>query len=481
MNETIDTGALPVPGGYFIVRAGRPERTPFHRLGEPTDFRYSHTYAGGGSTTRDDLIELIDSAAEQVLVASYLIGDEMLCRALEKAAARLQGRVHVIVNLDGPRLSDDLDEALERRRFEALAAQGVTIRSYPGCHAKFAVIDQRVGLVHSANFMTRAFDTTGENGVVIRDPMAVADAVRFFEWIWRGALWEVSSAGAGEIVPRNPEIRALRTLCSPAVPGLIWTFHDEHLILDAIIDLIDSAEQELVLATFNVNGMSRRPELLHDPLRTAVARGVTVKLLMRARGGPEAGDEAAALQDLGVDLYPCSLNHAKGIVADRARGAMFSANFDARFGLDRDVELGVRLDGTAALADLLRFFEHSMAEHDRGFVRHPDARTLALGWGSLPFPAGERLDVTATLEDWKRLRDLACGPVIFKQCQGHLSLYAENQSWRLERSRVSGCYRLEAGAPQQNSAMSGILDGRAKESEVGICTAVFQLSSLLLR
>jgi hypothetical protein len=89
--------------------------------------------------------------------------------------------------------------------------------------------------------------------------------------------------------------------------------------------------------------------------------------------------------------------------------------------------------------------------------------------------------VAAPLEDWKRLRDLTCGPVVFEQCQGRLSLFADNQSWNLERSPVTGLYLLEAGALQQVSAMSRILDARAKESGVGICTAVLRLITVLHR
>lgn len=480
LDETFDTGALPVHGSFFIVRTDRPERTPFHRPPEPANsaFQHSHTYSAGSSTTRDDLIELIDDAADQIRIASYLIGDERLCQALEKAAARLRGRVHVIVNLEGRRLSDDPDEAAERRRFEALSAHGVTIRSSPGCHAKFAVFDERVALVHSANFMTRAFDTTGENGVLIRDAVAVAEAARFFERIWRGARWELKSTGTSEIAPRNPEPATFQPAPISSSAGLIWTYHDEHLILDTIKNLIDSAERELVLATFNLSGMSSRPELLHDHLRGAIARGVNIKLLMRAQGGREAGDEAAAVQDLGVQLYPCSLNHAKGIVADGLRGALFSANLDARFGLDRDVELGVRLDGTQALVEALRYFEHAMGEHDRVLIRDPSALTLASGWNTRPFLDASPFEVIASAEAWEPFSGLRSGPVVFQQDLEHLRLFAEDLAWNLSLDPTRQRYVM-ANTQRQEASVMSLLERRAPpgESVPGICTAVFRLIS----
>jgi phosphatidylserine/phosphatidylglycerophosphate/cardiolipin synthase-like enzyme len=440
------------------------------------DFRHSQTYVSGVSTTRTDLVDLIDRASERILIASYLIGDGALSDALERAAARLRGGVHVIVNLHGGAFADNTHEAAERMRFECLSARGVMIRGYPGCHAKFAVIDDKAALVHSANFMTRAFDMTGENGVLIFDPHEVAEAARFFEVLWQGASWEMDATGDRVVSRRHPDPSPRLLRANSPQLGLIWTFNDAHMILGALIELISTADRELILATFNVSEMSRRPELLHDHLRDAVARGVTVRLLMRARSGQEAGVEAAALSDIGVKLYPCSLNHAKGIVADRVRGALFSANLDARFGLDTNIELGVRLDGTPALAEALRFLEHSMAEHDRDFVRDPDARTLASGWVSPALPADETIEVTSSRADWKRLADVRTGPVIFEQNPDRLLIYAEDQSWRLQPDPAGNGYSLKPGPTQAIHAMDRLLQGdnRTSESTVGICTSVFR-------
>ncbi|MBO3735479.1 phospholipase D-like domain-containing protein [Glycomyces niveus] len=482
MEEIFDTSALRVPGNYFIVRADRPERTPFEGPAESAfdDYRHSHTYVAGGSTTRDDLLGLIEDAREEVLVVSYLIGDETLSRALENAAARLEGRVRVLVDLKGRRLGDDPFEAAQRRRFEKLAACGVAIRSYPGCHAKFAIIDDRSALVHSANFMSRAFDVTGENGVVIQDPAALADVARFFQRVWRGALWEMDSTGAGATVLRSPETVQFPTgpgtLTRP-VPGLIWTFHEEHFILDTVIELIDSAERELLLATFNLSGMSARPDLLHDRLRRAIARGVTVNLLLRAQSGSEAGHEAATLQDFGVNLYPCSLNHAKGIVADRRRGALFSANLDARYGLERDVELGIRLDGTSALGDVVRFFEHSMIEHDRVLVRDPDSLTLSEGWNLGPWPLAGQVEITARTSEWASFCETESGPVLFESGQDDLLLFAGERAWRLRRGSGHPGHLLDRASDEDCDAMRRLSALRPNDAGIGICTAVFHRGS----
>ena len=37
----------------------------------------------------------------------------------------------------------EVDVKLERKRFEDLTRYGVAVRAYEGCHAKFAVVDDR--------------------------------------------------------------------------------------------------------------------------------------------------------------------------------------------------------------------------------------------------------------------------------------------------------------------------------------------------
>jgi hypothetical protein len=79
--------------------------------------------------------------------------------------------------------------------------------------------------------------------------------------------------------------------------------------------------------------------------------------------------DAAVLADLGVRIDADQLNHAKGVIADDAHGALFSANFDAAHGLLDGVEAGVRLDGQPALAEAGRFFRHAMEHADLEYAR----------------------------------------------------------------------------------------------------------------
>jgi phosphatidylserine/phosphatidylglycerophosphate/cardiolipin synthase-like enzyme len=444
--STIDLGALPVPGGFFVRRVDAPERTPFPRsTGDGSGYRHSFTYLGGGSTTRADLIDLIDGAREKVFVASYFIGDAQVREALCRAADRLCGGVYVISAMTERDLTraineigddEDVDVQIERKRFEELTKHGIAVRAYEGCHAKFAVVDDRAALVSSANLTTKGLDTTGENGVLVDVPADADRVARFFAVLWHGSTWEMAMTGEPVVGKNTAGGRPVRLPPpQPGTVGPIWTLHDQHHIKDTIASLISSARSQLLLATFSLDGMVGQENLLFDPVRSAVQRGVSVCLLLRGRNNNSAHSaDAQALAKLGVRLYPCSLNHAKGVIADRARGALFSANFDARHGLDRDVELGMRLDGTLALADALRYFEHAIAERDLDYVQDPPAAVLADRLWSRAvsrWPLPVAVDVTTTDADWAELTAVTEGPALFTGGPEDVVLRAGRRAWRL--------------------------------------------------
>ena len=218
-------------------------------------------------------------------------------------------------------------------------------------------------------------------------------------------------------------------------PGVIWTYdgddadgsHRERGILAALHDVIGRARRELLLATFSLVGIRDRPELLLDPLRRAMAaHDLDVRLLVRPRNNvPEHRADTGALAELGVTIHGDSDTHAKGVIADGRYGALFSANFDAVYGMFSGVEVGARLDGRPALAEARRYFRHAMDHADLTFVpaptQHELDRALGARWRRR-WPHGARLTVSAAEADWRRLVNAATtGPVLW------------------EKSRISGC------------------------------------------
>ncbi|GAB3970427.1 hypothetical protein GCM10027615_26820 [Plantactinospora veratri] len=293
-----------------------------------------------------------------------------------------------------------------------------------------------MALVSSANLETSALvDTerkraTGENGVLVGDPAEVDRLARFFTRLWfAGCTW-AALPGAEYALHRRTPAPSPVTVPPPAGgTGVIWTYdgedgdgpHRERGILDAVHDVIGRARRELLLATFSLVGIRDRPELLLDPLRRAMAaHELDVRLLVRGRNNvPEHRADAAALAELGVTIHGDSDTHAKGVIADGRHGALFSANFDAVHGMFSGVEVGTRLDGRPALAEARRYFRHAMEHADLAFVPAPTQRELDEGLGARwrrRWPQGERLTVSATDADWRRLVEAtATGPVLWEE------------------------------------------------------------------
>ncbi|WP_163507088.1 phospholipase D-like domain-containing protein [Fodinicola acaciae] len=492
MPEVIDLGDVTVPGDFFVERAS-PSRTEFvPSTPDDAGIRHTFTYLGGGSRIRDDLIELIDGASRKVFVASFFIGDDALREALYRAAERLTGGVYVIsamTDRDLDKAINEVDEdaqvdkQLERKRFEDLTRHGIAVRAYEGCHAKFAVIDDRVALVSSANLMTRAFEQTGENGVVVDVPAHVDRLARFFAVLWQEAQWEMPLTESPVVtrIARTHRSKVALPAADPDAVGPIWTFDDQHLIKDAIASVIASARTELLLATYSLVGIARRPDLLLDHVRAAVERGVRVRMLLR--GSSRFLADAGVLADVGVDIYPCLLNHAKGLIADRRRGALFSANYDAVHGIEEGVEAGFRLDGTSALAEALRYFEQAMAERDLDFLRNPHAaalagRTFASTVSKWPLPA--TLEVMAEDAAWDALKGVS-GPTIFHAAEGVVLLSRGRRTWRLDVSRDPATpAKLVVESQRERTAAGDRLRSWLTERRTdgsggrGICAAVFR-------
>ena len=139
----------------------------------------------------------------------------------------------------------------------------------------------------SATPSCSALHFTGENGVVITDRTQVRRLARLFARLWHNGceyearpgqeyrLWKLKQAGSWTAeVPAPVGNRSAE---------VIWTDGTEHYILATIQDIISNAESGLLLASFGLTGLRDHHELLLDPIRSAVTRGVRVKLLLRPR------------------------------------------------------------------------------------------------------------------------------------------------------------------------------------------------------
>jgi phosphatidylserine/phosphatidylglycerophosphate/cardiolipin synthase-like enzyme len=505
--DQLDLAPLTMSEGYFLLRRPGVPRGPFAaEAAGPAEEPYRHvfTYVKSESTIKDAAIEVIDAAREKVFLASFLLGDIDLLKALYRAADRLRGGVYVISALDEDSLRrglaetepDDSPDAADKRahhkRFEDMTRRGIAVRGHQNCHAKFIVTDDRLALVSSANLETRAFDTTGENGAVVTDPVETDRLGRFFARLWSSCTFAMPPGEAHTVQKREPSPSPCHVPVPPARPGrsVIWTYPGEHVILATLHDVIERAEHDLLLATFGLTGLTEQPALLLGPLAQAMQRRhLDVSILMRSRNNNLGHRrDAAALAELGVTIYADELNHAKGVIADETRGALFSANFDAKHGLDSGVEVGLRLDGTAALREAVRYFRHAIACSNQVFDPHPTQKSLdqrfAARWRK-PWPFGPRLQVRAENACWRELLASAQPPVLWLQYgPDEIELLAGPSRFRLGAAGADGVRTLSPGEKPARPAAQALPEwlsyhppGKtpdAAPSARGFCPAVIE-------
>ncbi|MFI5943864.1 phosphatidylserine/phosphatidylglycerophosphate/cardiolipin synthase family protein [Streptomyces uncialis] len=491
MTERLDLGALVHDEGYFLVREPRKAREPYapgagRSGGDDSAYRHVLTYPASPRTIKEAALDLVRSARHKVFVTSYLLGETELLQALFEAADRLRGGVYVVSELSEQSLRRKLAELLDipdpdaatqthKKHFAELTRRGVAVRGRPDCHAKFLLVDDRAALVSSANLDTNGLNSIGENGALITERAEVDRLARFFTRLWDSCSYAMPPGPAGySIRQHTPAPSRCRVPVPPASArtGIIWTHDSERLILGHLHDIIARARTSLILATYSLQGMTDRPDILLDPLAQAMRKhSLDVRLLCRGRNHPASQRrDAAALADLGVRVFADSTNHAKGVIADERYGALFSANFDAEHGLLNGIETGTRLDGEAALTHAVHYFGHAMTHADLEFVRHPTQRQLdhrlAARWRT-PWQGERHVRVTASDTVWSRFAEAVRQPPVLYELEpgGNVCLYAGRSRWQL--SAPSGAGRLlhlsdpppAVGAPGGQVPARDLLEG----------------------
>jgi hypothetical protein len=431
----IDLSSNRVEGGFFLLNS-HPANPFVWSQDAGTDEHFVGAYRDSGAPIRDAQLDMIRSARQKVFIVSFMLGDEELIQELLSAANRLRGGVYVITALDEHSLRrglgeyDEIErEAPEERRkdFERLTSCGVNVRGHESCHAKFAVVDDRIAIAGSANFVANGFEWTGETNIILRDAAQVRQLARLFTELWyEGCVWEVPPGGTYLVAERAPQQAPNRPTEPTGRPGeIIWTNGAENTsLLRAICETIDAAERELLLSTYSVVGMRAKPHLLLDAIHLALKRGISVRLFIRQRNAwLEQIDELCELHDAGVAIHGDLRNHAKVAIADRQLGVLFSANFDGDHGLDSGVEVGYRLSQANSLSELNRYMEHAISNADARFVRNPTLTELdgqlaarwCKRWNSEP-----RLLVHCSRSSIESLTAESCtGPCLFEEYEDH--------------------------------------------------------------
>lgn len=448
----LDLSRNRVEGGFFLLKHSQPPR--FGWQPEPAgDYRIVGTYKGSGAPIRDALLKMLEQARRRVFVASFVIGDDAVVEALARTAERLKGGVYVISALDEKSLRRGLQDYEEgeqespeerRKNFERLTSSGVYVRGHESCHAKFAVVDDRIALIGSANFVTAGFEKTGEANVIVRNTAHVRQLARLFTELWyEGCKWEIPPGETYLVADRaasSPPVRP--QLPEVGKTGVVWTNGPGQMhLLRAIQKVIQTSRTDLTLSSYSIVGMRENPHLLFDDIQQAVKRGVHVRLLLRQRNAwPDQMLDVVAAHDMGVAIYGDLHNHAKVAIADSTESVVFSANFDAKHGLDSGVEVGFHVTDVPTVCEIRRFIDHAISHAATTFVRNPtlaevDAGPLAARWCK-PWGLGSEFAVSLRAADRERFCEATgSGPVLYEQAAGSVRLYGGDSCLECDLSR----------------------------------------------
>lgn len=281
------------------------------------------------------VLEFIGSARASLLIKQFTFTDESL---IDAVIARKAAGVDVRVMLNAARSGGDRanDETFERFSAAGIAVQWANPKFYV-THEKSMVVDEKTALVATFNMCLKYFTATRDYGVVIDDPVHVAQIVEVFEADWNHDDW----------VPTVYE-------------GLLWSNSNSRYHMARFIDTathrIDVQHPKFVDA------------VILDHLAAAVERGVKVHVLCGGRHGISEGDvldtfaSLRTLRRFGAKVHKQKnlRVHAKLMIVDDERALVGSMNID-RSAFDLRRELGITITEPAVVARLKATFDEDWA------------------------------------------------------------------------------------------------------------------------
>ena len=274
----------------------------------------------GPSEVTDEVLAVIDSADESLIVMMYLLSQDVFVDALVAAAGR---GVDIRVMLDP-------DQTSNASAISALTAGGVQVKnaapSWENYHAKVLVADGDLGIVMSGNLNYFTTNSERNYGVILRDADDLADIVTIFDMDWSGTTTGYPTCTRLLISPTNARPR--------------------------LAALINSAQTTLDLAVMYLSDT----DLLLEVKRRHAA-GVAVRVLLADPGWIDGNTATAAeLRASGIPVKFLDTNglHAKLVIAD---GVAFigSQNFSWT-SLERNREVGVLVNDDAPMARITSQF-----------------------------------------------------------------------------------------------------------------------------
>lgn len=296
----------------------------------------------------DDMLAEIRRAKEIVCVSSFIIQDTKILDALSEVAAN-GVRVYILTaaeeQLKEPDEFLDEDHYLERRErredYKILLnslSKFTLIRTGGMLHSKLILIDPDTeprGYLLTSNLTQRAFEENKELILSLNEERVCL----LFNQFTAGFL----SLADKQLLERNKKGFTLSPVKSEQLPEdlkispMLFQVGKKGNISSEILSLISSAEESIDISAWKF--VDDHP--VSDKIIEKLKQGVKVRIFTR-----QSADNIAFLKRAvseGALVYSHWLMHAKSLVVDGKRGAVFTANIDKR-GLDEGFETGCILN-----------------------------------------------------------------------------------------------------------------------------------------
>lgn len=330
-----------------------------------------------------EIIQCIESAENCLKICSFIITDEDIINSLLEKLKTSDVAVFILTQLDKTKFSssfltdEEIDENPSQIHLDAISLlydRGAHIRASDSVHAKFLIVDDKKTLLTSANLTTPSLTSNPESGVFLTGSTS-QDASKVFDLVFRyGTTYNrFVSAGGGKRYVMQTTRELNKDWLPSSKNNFLFTLNDlNKSIYEELVQVIDDAEDEIILSTYCVVSLGNLPELI-DSIKNAINRGVSIHVF--CRGMNYRSDHlhgCSILAEMGCKIYGDLLNHSKGL-SNGSKTIIFTANLDGRHGLHNGFEVGAHLTPEKG-AVLKNFMEWQINTAPYHFKKNPNRK-----------------------------------------------------------------------------------------------------------
>ncbi|TCC92404.1 phosphatidylserine/phosphatidylglycerophosphate/cardiolipin synthase family protein [Pedobacter frigiditerrae] len=419
--------------GFFLQNKQKADYSPFQ--GNDELFLTQE----GNASLKEEILKLIDQAERVIKVCSFIITDREVFQVLLEKVKSRRIAVFVLTQLDPTKLKNTMamanhvtDEELSENpahthlyHIKALFDQGAHVRAATTAHAKFLLIDRKMGLLMSANLTTPSLNLNTESGIYV-DNDTVAELDRLFDIIFqhgtRYRQYFTASKSKAFVVSNNEHVSTDYLLINPS-GRLRYTYEQHtHHLYETMLEYVNQATEYVYISTYSIVGLEKLPAFTRA-VEAAVSRGVSISIFCRGMNyRSDHLKNTLLLAQLGCKVYGDVYNHSKGIINENT-GMIFTANIDGNHGLINGLEVGYVLNKVQRAA-FLDFHLTLIGSSPYVFHTHPQRAELFKTYGDYEVLKGLKPPVFPDELEIHGMKSIRLAEADFKR---HAIFYARQQ------------------------------------------------------